>query len=133
MTPSSSMVKDKSNNFITLDNKSKKECKSFSNKWKSLKAITIKKNYRKDWPNLKEVSDLLKLEEEVKWKSDKLKIESLTPFVPLRLLSVRVLFQEEDAHFFTLLKLWMNYWKIQTGLKDKLLVLKLFNTQSKCH
>jgi hypothetical protein len=70
----------------------------------------IEKNYKKDLLNYKEVLELLKLVEEVKYKSDKLKTELLMLYVPLKLPFHKVLYQEEEQLFYMLQKNLMIYW-----------------------
>ena len=87
----------------------KKELKLFKNKSKSLRAVTIKKNLKKDLPNLKEVSESLKSEEEVKLKSAKSKIESLMLFAQLKPLCPKVSFPEEEQHYYMPQNRWINF------------------------
>lgn len=62
----------------------------------------------------------LKLEVEAKFKLDKLKIELLMLFVPLKQLFPRVLSQEEEQLFFMLLKNLMTLSRLRNSHKVKL-------------
>ncbi len=66
-----------------------REPKSSRSKSRSLKAAMIKKNSKRDWLNFKEALELSRLEEPVKFKLAKSKTESLMPFAPPELPSLR--------------------------------------------
>lgn len=87
-----------------------KELILLRNKSKLLRAATIKKNLKSDWQSSKEESESSKLEEAVKLKWVKSKIELLMPFAPLKLLFLKELFPEEVSLSYMLqkaYKLWL--------------------------
>lgn len=99
-------------------NKLKKDVNKFKINLILLNLNMIKKNYKKDQLNSKEVLVLLKLEELVKQKLEKSKIESKMPYVLLEPLLMKVSLLEVDVLYYIPLK-------SQITLKLKTLINKL--------
>lgn len=94
----------------------------------------IEKNLKKDSPNSRVVSEWSRSVVDLKLKSEKLRTESLMPFVLLKLPFLKVLFQEEEQLFFTLHLSSISFLNNQTTLlKEKSLVLESFNTPLEFH
>jgi len=70
-----------------------------------------RKNFKKDWLNLKEVSDSSRSVEVPKFKLDKSRTESLMLFAPLRLPLLKELSLEGEQLFSMLPKNSINCWK----------------------
>lgn len=94
----------------------------------------IKKSFNKDSPNSKVVLEWSRSVVDPKLKSEKSRTELLMPFVLLRLLLLKVLFQEEEQLFFMPHLNLTNFLNnLKTSLKEKLLVLESFKAPLEFH
>lgn len=111
-----------------------RELKSLKDKLKLLNQTMTEKNWKKDWPSLREVSESSRSAVDPKLKSVKSRTELLTLFVPPRLPLQKVSYQEEEQLFSMPQKSLTSFLKVlKTLLKEKLQVLESFKTLSESH